>query len=438
MKLRPYQIECLKFLRKWNGRILIGDAMGVGKTVEGLSWIFYNPKNLPAIIVCTASTKLQWLAEWNKWVNNPNIEILNGVTPKKLDINKSYIINWDILWYWRKHLPVKFIKTIIADEAQKAGSFKSRRTRALVYLVRKISYFIPMSGTPIRTRPGQFFPILNMLDPIRFPSIVLFQQRYCNMQLNHWTGYLEEKLGGKNLSELNTILQDYMIRREKREVLKDLPEMQRTPVLLEITNSQSYFQLEKEAFIEAKNSTKWRQPLEKLKNSSFDFKKVGVVSWIKDYLESGESLIVFAYHHAVMDYLENEFKDVCVRVDGNITGNKRINTVDLFKSKEKQLLIAQIESVGVGVDGLQDVCSSCVFVEFGKSFTDHDQAESRIERSGQLHRINSYYLVADGTIDNKLMNNLNEQAKIFNQVVKGQEVTEAKDLLQMVYEYEIK
>jgi len=428
MQLRPYQIECLKFLRKWRGRVLIGDSMGIGKTVEGLSWLFYTPEHLPALIICPASTKLQWLGEWSKWVSNPNIEILNGITPKKLNPNMSYIINWDILWYWRKHIP-SAIKTIIADECQKSSSLKARRTKALMRLAKRVPYFIPMSGTPIRSRPGQFFPILHMIDPVRFPSLLLFQQRYCNMKVNQWTGWPEEKLGGKNLGELNVLLKDYMIRREKG--ILNLPKGQRIPVPLEISNKNEYFRLEDEAFNEA-FIYKTKKPLERLKNSSFDFKKEAVVSWVKDFLESEESLIVFAYHHAVMDFLENEFKNVCVRIDGSVVGKHRADAVEVFKSGGKQLMIAQIEAMGVGVDGLQTVCSACVFVEFGKNVIDHDQAESRIERSGQTKGSLFYYLIADRTIDNRLMFNLDEQLKVFDQIVKGT-VTEEVDLLTMLY-----
>ncbi len=193
LQLRPYQIECLKFLLKWNGRAIIGDAPGLGKTAEGLAWLTHNPiKHLPALVICTATTKDQWLENWNAWVGiNHPVVILNGTTPHKLKENISYIINWDILQYWYSFMPT-FIKTIIADECHHVGNSQAKRTRALSWLSKYSPYFIGMSGTPIRSKPGQFFPILHMIDPIMFPSEKDFQYRYCNLGLDY-KGKLVEK-----------------------------------------------------------------------------------------------------------------------------------------------------------------------------------------------------------------------------------------------------
>ena len=431
LQLRPYQIDCLNFLKKWNGRVLIGDEVGTGKTIEGLSWLTENPKHLPALVICPASTKEQWKQQWKTWVGKPYVKVLNGITPTKLNKEISYIINWDILHYWSRFLPLKSIKTIIADEAQRGSNYKAKRTKALSYLTKYAPYFLPMSGTPVRTRPGQFFPILHMLDATMFPSLNEFQKRYCNMKYNPWTGRFDEKPGGKNLAELNVILQDYMIRREKRDILKDLPPKQKIIIPLEIDNKSEYETLELKTKDEI-NETNWKQQIEKLKNSAFHFKQNNVIAWLTDFLESGESIIVFAYHHSVMDLLQNHFKSVSVKVDGTVTGKARENALSLFKSSEKQMLIAQIEAIGVGVDGLQDVCSNCAFVEFGVSTSDHEQAEGRLERSGQPNSVNSYYLIGENTIDEKMMKVLDSQTKMFDLLVRGQ-ATETKDLLTELY-----
>ena len=431
LKLRPYQIDCLNYLKKWNGRVLIGDVMGSGKTAESLSWLADNPNHLPALVICPATIKEQWKQQWKMWLGKPHVKVLHGITPTKLNKDISYILNWDILHYWSHYLPIRSIKTIIADEVQRAGNFKAKRTKALSYLAKYPPYFLPMSGTPIRTRPGQFFPILHMLDPGMFPSLNEFQKRYCNMKYNPWTGRFEEKPGGKNLEELNLILSDYMIRREKRDILTDLPPKQKIIVPLEIENQNEYETLELITKDEI-NETNWKQQIEKLRNSAFHFKQNNVIAWLTDFLDSGESIIVFAYHHSVMDLLQSHFKNISVKVDGSVIGGAREQALKLFKSGGKQMLIAQIEAMGIGVDGLQDVCSNCAFVEFGLSASDHEQAEGRLERSGQSNGVNSYYLIGEGTIDEKVMKVLDSQTKMFDLLVRGQ-VTEQKDLLTELY-----
>lgn len=430
LQLRQYQIECLRFLLKWRGRAVIGDAPGLGKTAEGLSWLTNNPAHLPTLIICTATTKYQWLNNWNDWIGkNVPVKILNGTTPHRLKENTSYIINWDILYYWYPYIP-KTIKTIIADECHHVGNSKAKRTRALSWLSKYSPYFIGMSGTPIRSKPGQFFPILHMIDPDFFPSEIDFQYKYCNMGLNY-KGFRVEKPGGKNLGELNLVLSDYMIRREK----VNLPARQRSVIPLDIQNKTEYEKLEKQARNIAYQSNTFTggNALRNLKRSTFIFKKDSVISWIEDYLESEESLIVFAYHKAVLSCLEQHFKNKCVRVDGGITGNRRINALNLFTKKKKQLLIGQIDAMGEAIDGLQHICNACAFVEFGTTATAHDQAESRLDRSGQTRGVNCYYLVARGTLDEDQMYVLDEQTKMLNKILKGKTVTADTDLLTAVY-----
>lgn len=431
LKFRPYQIECLKFLYKWNGRALIGDATGIGKTMEGISWVRDKPSHLPAIIICTAFTKKQWFREWRKWMGMSPVYIAKGikpVTPKNGWGNRTIIINWDILHYWRRVLPFRTTRTIIADECQACGSLKTRRTKALIWLAKFSPYFIPMSGTPIRSKPGQFFPLLHIIDPKRFYSPLLFHQRYCKMYRNAYSGEIEEKPGGKHLKELNSILSEYMIRREKKDVLTDLPPLAPpTVVPLEIQNRKEYKYLEKQTI---KNLS--RTTLKKLKHSAFVHKRDAVVEWINGFLESGESLLVFAYHKSVLSFLEMSFGKRCTRVDGSITGKRRDTSVALFKNRVVPLMFAQIEALGVGVDGLQNACSDCAFVEFGRRATDHEQAVGRLDRSGQTEGVNQYYLIAENTIDEDLMQTLDYQTKTLDNLIRGKETRE-DDLLTTIY-----
>lgn len=434
--LRPYQIECQNFLKKWNGRALIADPPGAGKTAEGLSWLTLDKAHLPALIVCTANAKLQWRGEWKKWIGDAPLYIASSQTPRKSKWgNKtSILINWEILHYWRAYLPTQFIKTIIPDEAHKAGDFTSQRTKALVWLNKYSRFFIPMSGTPVLSKPGQFFPLLHMLDSKRFHSPYLFQTHYCNMKKDPFTGKIKEYQGGKNLGELHNILSDYMIRREKREILKDLPPKNTIPVPLEIENRKEYYKQE----IQTKNSLRTLNVLDglnaikRLKGTAFSYKQKAVIEWIKDFLETEEPLLVFAYHKAVLSFLENHFGARCVKIDGTVKGKRRERALSLFKNGRVNLMFAQIDAMGEAIDGLQDVCSSCAFVEFHRSATKHDQAESRLERSGQKYVIYAYYLIAANTIDEELMCRLDQQTKTLSKMYRGEEVNK-EDLLMYIY-----
>jgi SNF2 family DNA or RNA helicase len=254
------------------------------------------------------------------------------------------------------------------------------------------------------------------------------------MRKDSYTGEIKEFHGGKNLSELNDILSDYMIRREKREILKDLPPRNPIPVRLEIENKREYQKQE----TQTKNSLRTLSVLDglnaikRLKGTSFSYKQKAAIEWIEDFLETEEPLLVFAYHKAVLAFLEKHFGSRCVKIDGTITGKRREQRLAMFKSGKVNLMFAQIDAMGEAVDGLQHVCSSCAFVEFHRLASKHDQAISRLERSGQKYVTNCYFLIAANTIDEVLMSGLDRQIKMLSKIYRGEEVDE-KDLLMYVY-----
>lgn len=428
---RPYQVDCLKFLNWRKGRGIIGDDTGIGKTVEALLFLREQIERLPAIIVVTSTTKFQWLREWIKWLGPEYpVDVLSGQTPWMLQPERSVIINWDILSHWHECLLELPFKTVIADECQKAGNTKSKRTKALMKLGKKFWNFLPMSGTPVRTRPGQFYPVLSLVEPTLFTSEWKFKMRYCNM-VNNGYGWRELR-GGRNLDELHEIVKRCMIRRKKMDVLKDLPPKSRIIVPLEIDEkSNAEYQ---EAYEEtignlSENQMANRAMVDKLKWSAFGAKREAALNWIRDFLESGKKLTIFAYHLSVLDALHDEFGSSCIRIDGNITGAKREAAKTKFIEDENiQLMIAQIETMGVGVDGLQKVCDSCVFVEFGWTPTDHTQAEDRFWRSEQTSSVDCYYLIAQGTVDEELMGLLDQTTKAVDQIIDGKAADDA-DLL---------
>ena len=432
--LRQYQIEDLKFLLAHNGRVLIASEPGVGKTVNALSFLRESPNHLPAIIICPANTKLQWLKMGQKWLSLPRLGVLYGTTPHPIKQGYSVIINWDILADWMWELSRCKFKTIIGDEAHRLAYYSAIRTRATSYLVKRVPYFIPMSGTPIRSKPGQFFPMLNMLEPKIFPSFQLFRERYCNLYKDSYTGRLKEAPGGKHLDELNSLLKNIMIRREKKDVLKDLPKCSRIVVPLEI-DMDEYTMAEHEMRENVSyNLKESKEAIRKLMRTAFMLKRMAVVDWIKDFLESGKKLLVFGYHHSVLDYLEESFPKICVRVDGRVTGNKREQAIQSFM-KEKQLLVGNIQAMGEALDGLQNVCSYCCFVEFANSFTEHIQAEGRLDRSGQKEPVSVYYLTAANSVDSDSIKILNRQAKTVGSIMQGKATIQADILMELYRKY---
>lgn len=422
--LRPYQIDSQRFLKYRNGRGIIGDEMGTGKSLQALAWIEAHPERRPAVIVTTASTKFQWIRERRKWFQGGSrMEVLSGKTPSPwapISDDVIYILNWDILDAWRPWLEARDPKIIVGDEIQNIGNYQSNRSQAFTALAKKPErHVLGLSGTPIRTRPLQFYPILNLMDPQRFSGITKYKQKFCNLQR---TPFGQDATGASNIEELHLMVRELMIRRTKKDVLTELPDKIRTPVLLQCTRDPIYEAAEERVLsLQGVSARELREQIDGLSRTAFNLKKSAVLDWVQEFLEaSDEKLVVFAWHRAVMDLLSAHFGNRCVRVDGGVVGQDRERAKRQFiEDPRVRIFLGNMQAAGEGIDGLQDVCSNIAFVELATSPAYVMQAEDRIHRMGQKNAASIWYLLAENTIDTAMLGVLEQRRGMFRTLIDG-------------------
>ena len=405
-----------------------------GKTVEALSWLVYA-KRYPALIVVNAPTKLQWQCAYFRWVgsvpgNVPRVAVLQGKTPYMLEPGVSYIINWDILSDWESELALMDFKLLIGDEVQAIGNPSSRRSRAFRRLAQKIHDVIGMSGTPAMSKPAQFWPLLNILEPEMFKNQRAFLYRYCAPKHN---GFSLQFNGASNVKELHAKLVSCMLRRTKDQVLKDLPPkvMEVVPLEVDARAFQEYKAAEAAAFdTEGTSEKDMRERVAGLLRTAYALKEKNLLQWVRDFLESGQKLLLFAWHRDVVDLLHTTLKEYNpAKIYGGMNQAEREDARKRFiEDGTCRLMVANIQSGGVGIDGFQDVCSNVAFAEFSYTPNAHRQAEDRLHRSGQKSSVTSYYLVAPGTVDMDAVEVLDDRAKMLDGVLDGKEAADV-DLL---------
>lgn len=395
-----------------------------GKTVQALSWMRYHGL-LPALFVVTASTKMQWKGNYERWLGRDDIEVLAGESPKELEPGKSYVINWDILYKWersplKRNFYTQGFKALIGDEVQAIGNRTSQRTRAFMRLSTKIPCLLAMSGTPARSRPVQLWPVLHCIDPQTFPDFYAYANRYCNPKE---TPYGTKYEGITNAPELHALLSTRTLRRTKAEVMSFLPPkiITTVPCFVDKGKMAAY----KEQAKKAREATEFERSaaIAGLFQSAYELKADACKQWIMDFLSTGEKLLVFGWHHAVVDDIANYLasKDIGVRVLTGTTSSAQRERIkgDFINDESVRVIVANIQSAGVGIDGLQKACSNCCFVEFTAAPTDHWQAEDRLHRGGQEVPVNVYYLVAPGTLDVAMAYKLDTKAVALASVLDG-------------------
>ena len=472
-QLREFQKKGVAYILARNGSGIIADEMGVGKTVQAIGLCAHMNTHRPALVVCPASLKYNWAKEIKKWMPQSTIYIVSGrpsktnnkinnidfMYHKGTDSNDCiFIINYDIIANnvkkevdkrtkkpkivelpgtgWITKLIAYKFKIIIFDEAQYLVNKKAQRTKACLKLAKKIDNKIVLSGTPITNRPVEFYNVLNMVHPYLFTNFMKFAQRYCDAKHD---GYGWNFKGASNTKELHSIVSKAcVIRRRKKDVLKELPPKNKAIIPIQITNTREYKKAasdlsewlkEKGNYTQAETAKKHEalMRIEALKQLAVKGKLQQCITWIHDFIANGEKLVVFATHTDVINTIVKEFglintkKGICVKVTGEDSPESRQNSVDAFQNNDNcRLFVGNIKAAGVGLT-LTAAANTC-FLELEWSPGLMDQAEDRVHRIGQKYNVTAWYLLARHTIEEDIAELLDEKSAILSAVLDGEDV----------------
>lgn len=431
-ELMPHQYEGVLGIRNFHGRALLADDMGLGKTIQALYWIKKIKKFRPVVIVCSSSIKWTWQSEANTHFGM-RTEIIEGRRPKyhmRLP-GEIVIINYDILKSWVKCLLRYKPLVVIFDEIQYLKSPDSQRTKAALKLVRYAESVLGLSGTPILNRPIELWPVLQLIRPDLFPDMMEYAWRYCHPKKTRWGWQMK---GATRTKELNRILRtEVMIRRRKKDVLTDLPSKSRRVICYKLTpKQQKEYDYAEEDFIEWL-SEKSRRRAKRAKRSPqmtqvgyllrlvAGFKLNWVARWVEEFHEAhpNEKLVGFSMHTFVLDHLHDHFRQSSVLINGPVRGCKRAERVRQFNGNRRiQNLFGNWKAAGVGLN-LQSHCAFAASFDFPWTPGDLLQGEDRIHRIGQKRKVLVYYLVALGTIEERLMRILQYKSKIIEEILDG-------------------
>jgi SWI/SNF-related matrix-associated actin-dependent regulator 1 of chromatin subfamily A len=436
---RNYQIDALYYMMN-HGNCINGSDCGTGKTTITICYCEFLD-TFPALIVCPSSVKSGWKREWSRCNPNRKVTIINS-TNKEIDIDSDvYVINYDILGNKDKEtgdLKIKFqellkikFQLMVGDEIHFLKNDKALRSKAFVKIAKHIPTILGLSGTLILNRPEELINILKVIDRFKeiFPDENYYRLRYCNAKYTQFGWNTKDAC---NMKELNDILTHYCyFRKEKRDVLLELPPINDELIECNINNKKIYREAEKDLIeflsladeekVDAALRAEHLVKLNLLKKLSIEGKTKDIISFIKDWCESNEDekVVVFGCLKEPLKELHKKFSNSRL-ITGETLSKKRDEILESFKTDPKiQILFANIQCIGTGVDGLQEVCSNAMIIELPNKSTDLSQAVSRLERDGQRSSINIYYLLSRETIDEKSWEFLKEKKSVTDIVNRG-------------------
>lgn len=432
---RKYQLEALDFALQ-KGNILNGDDVGLGKTFESIMYAEVI-EAFPCLVIVPASVKDQWGNKWSEITKNKtSVSVITGAMKKNNWNSDVTIINYDMIGKKQgKGATVKFQelkdikwKMVIFDEAHFLKQSTSNRARAAKIIVKHKPIIQMLSGTITMNRPIELWNLLILSD--NWSKIVRdwmqFVTRYCG-------GY-KSKFGFKTdgatmIFELNDRLRETCyIRREKSDVLKELPDVIKQIIKVPITNQKDIdraindfiLYIEEEKGHEAADKASEAEALVALgvmRRLSIDGKLKAIEGYLKDWAVGDTRLLIFGIHREPLEKLSDKFKSPFLSRAKNSKHKQQM--IDDWIKGDDQFLFANITSAGTGIDGLQNVCSNMLVIELPWRPSDLTQLIGRLYRSGQKSVTSVVFMLSSNTIDEQMLDMLNEKERVTEAVNKG-------------------
>ena len=449
---RDYQIEALGYALE-KGNIINGDDVGLGKTFESIMYA-ETTNSFPCLVVVPASVKYNWQEKWLEITGNKrSVAVIESKETKKRvnDWNADVVvINYDIIGKKQgKGATVKFAELadtewsmIIFDEAHFLKEKTSQRAKAAKKITQGDMKIQMLTGTAVMSRPVELWNLLVLAKQEKkiAKDWMQFITRYCGGYRGKF-GWVTD--GATNTLELNRKLREVCyIRREKRDVLSELPDVTKQVIQMPITNLAKIKRALTD-FISFVRETKGEESAEKaqeaehlvalgtMRKLAIEGKLKAIDLYLRDWKQAEKGkLLIFGIHREGLDYLSEKFKSKLIA--GGMSSKVKQETVKDWVGNNDMFLFANMQSAGTGVDGLQHACSNMLILELPWRPSDLTQAIGRLDRSGQVEPVTVSFMLNDDTIDKEMFEMISDKEQVTEAVNKGVDIRKNKSGLKSV------
>ncbi|MBU0680262.1 MAG: DEAD/DEAH box helicase [Proteobacteria bacterium] len=437
-KLRDYQIEGFRWMSRiahWGGGACLADDMGLGKTIQALAVILERASEGPSLVIAPTSVCLNWQAEVDQFSPTLRPIIFGQQDRTALMANLGpfdlIIASYGLLQQEEKLFSEINWQTIILDEAQAIKNMTTKRSKAAMNLQAKFKAIT--TGTPIENHLGELWNLFNFINPGLLGSLKDFNQNFAIP--------IERHNDSDKRRILKKILQPFVLRRLKSQVLEELPS--RTEIVLKVEMSQEevifYEALRQESLAGITNDsstanrpmkilaaiTRLRQaschprlvsPTSNIPSSKLNlFAKV-----IDDLLENNHKALVFSQFvsHLTLIREHLDARGISYQyLDGSTPPVQRQKRVDSFQNGEGDLFLISLKAGGVGLN--LTAADYVIHMDPWWNPAVEDQASDRAHRIGQIHPVTIYRLVCSHTIEEKILSLHREKKDLADSLLEG-------------------
>lgn len=447
--LRDYQklgYNWLKVLEQYNFGGILADDMGLGKTLQLLSiilnYVQTEPENKRAsIVVCPSSLSLNWKKEGEKFASGLKIEVVRGKAEERkqiinnlqnhdLIITSYDLLKRDIETYKEKNYNFKYI---IADEAQYLKNSNTQNAKSIKEL--KGDTRFALTGTPIENSLAELWSIFDFIMPGYLFSYKKFKSLY-EMPI-------VKDNDEKAMKKLKMLIEPFILRRTKKQVLVELPEKTIT-----ILNNDMEDEQEK---IYMSYLAKAKQDLaNEIKINGFENSHIKILAALtrlrqicchpslfidgyqdgssklnqcmeilKDGIEAGHKILVFSGYTSMFEIIEKELIQDGIqyfKLIGSTKVDERIKLVDEFNSNpDVKVFLISLKAGGTGLN----LTGADMVIHYDPwwNASAENQATDRAYRIGQKNNVQVYKLITNNSIEEKIYELQKKKAELIDNML---------------------
>ena len=427
-----------------NKKFILADDMGLGKTTSTIIAALESGSK-KVLIICPATLKINWKREIENY-SDKSVYIAEG---KNFSTDADFvIINYDIIKNFHdtkkkgesQILDANF-DLVVVDEAHYIKNATAQRTKLINDLVKKVDRLWLLTGTPMTSRPIDYFNLLSLIESPVAKNWMAYAIRYCQgYQFNVGGRKVWNVMGASNLEELRDRTAGLTLRRLKENVL-DLPDKIITPVYLRL-KSKMYEEIMGEYYDwydknpeESKSLTVQFTKLTKIRQVIADEKVSQTIELAENIVEQGKKVIIFCNFTDSLNKICEHFGKSAVKINGSMSKPERQHSVDSFQENDKiKVLVGNIKAAGVGIT--LTAAEAVIMNDLSFLPSDHAQAEDRAYRYGQKNNVLVYYPIFENTIEGIIYDILNNKKQVIATVMGDNQNTAdaAEEILKRINE----
>jgi superfamily II DNA or RNA helicase len=414
---------------------ILGDEMGLGKTLQTITFILSN-KGSKSLIVAPTSLTYNWVGEFEKFAPKLKVAAINGTKEdreeiiKKIDEYDVFITTYNLLKRdLESYNEIEFDYCIL-DEAQNIKNPNSQNAIAVKKIKAKRRF--ALSGTPVENSLMELWSIFDFIMPGYLYDEKRFSVRY----------HKKLRESPEVLEDLNRLIKPFILRRKKRDVIKELPDKIEKTLVVNLEDEQkkvykTYANYAVELIqkkvkeYEFQNSkieilsyiTKLRQlcldPTVLMKDYSGGSGKIeALVELINKSIEEGHRALIFSQFTSVLKNIGKRINAEGISfnyLDGSMPSEKRMNMVKAFNDGENSVFLISLKAGGTGLN----LTSADLVIHFDPWWNPavEEQATDRAHRIGQKNVVEVIKIIAKDTIEEKILLLQEEKKKLISGIL---------------------